>query len=102
MSCEAFFSFSFPFLKHQYLPLKTVMVCATMNVIKSPTQLDNMEEDESEEDSQDSTDHNSTKRPQALFLNFTSDLSPQKMNKKKAKPKRQTAYRVNGVNILNR
>lgn len=78
------------------------MVCATMNVIKSPTQLDNMEEDESEEDSQDSTDHNSTKRPQALFLNFTSDLSPQKMNKKKAKPKRQTAYRVNGVNILNR
>lgn len=39
---------------------------------------------------------------QALFLNFTSDLSPQKMNKKKSKPKKQTAYRVNGVNILNR
>ncbi|KAI9256525.1 hypothetical protein BDA99DRAFT_441873 [Phascolomyces articulosus] len=38
--------------------------------------------------------------PQALFLNFTTDLSPQ-TPKKKAK-KRQTAYRVNGVNILNR
>lgn len=46
----------------------------------------------------------SNKRPvtQALFLNFTSDLSPQKMSKKKSKPKKQTAYRVNGVNILNR
>lgn len=92
------------------------MVCATMihedDIIKSPTQLD-MEEDESEEElSQDDTPCSSSssstssssnnKRPQALFLNFTSDLSPQKMNKKKAKPKRQTAYRVNGVNILNR
>ncbi|KAI7854432.1 hypothetical protein BDC45DRAFT_440679 [Circinella umbellata] len=38
--------------------------------------------------------------PQALFLNFTTDLSPQ-TPKKKTK-KRQTAYRVNGVNILNR
>ncbi|ORY91933.1 hypothetical protein BCR43DRAFT_497514 [Syncephalastrum racemosum] len=38
--------------------------------------------------------------PQALFLNFTSDLLPQ--NKKKAKPKRKAAYKVNGVNILNR
>ncbi|KAI8068996.1 hypothetical protein BDF21DRAFT_425904 [Thamnidium elegans] len=48
--------------------------------------------------------NNQNKRPitQALFLNFTSDLSPQKMNKKKSKPKKQTAYRVNGVNILNR
>ncbi|GAA5796348.1 hypothetical protein HPULCUR_001718 [Helicostylum pulchrum] len=51
-----------------------------------------------------STPNNQNKRPitQALFLNFTSDLSPQKMNKKKSKPKKQTAYRVNGVNILNR
>ncbi|KAI8969244.1 hypothetical protein BDF20DRAFT_152821 [Mycotypha africana] len=39
---------------------------------------------------------------QPLFLNFTSDLSPQKLNKKKTKSKKQTAYRVNGVNILNR
>ncbi|KAI7870937.1 hypothetical protein BDF14DRAFT_1314999 [Spinellus fusiger] len=39
---------------------------------------------------------------QALFLNFTSDLCPQKTNKKKMKPKKQTAYKVNGVNILNR
>ncbi|CEP07617.1 hypothetical protein [Parasitella parasitica] len=80
-----------------------------------------MEEDEdSEEDSsQDDGDtatssstasysnnsgSSSNKRPvtQALFLNFTSDLSPQKMSKKKTKPKKQTAYRVNGVNILNR
>ncbi|KAL0089737.1 hypothetical protein F4703DRAFT_1479758 [Phycomyces blakesleeanus] len=38
----------------------------------------------------------------ALFLNFTSDLNPQKKNKKKSKPKKQTAYKVNGVNILNR
>ncbi|KAF1803290.1 hypothetical protein FB192DRAFT_1277695 [Mucor lusitanicus] len=48
--------------------------------------------------------NSNNKRPatQALFLNFTSDLSPQKMSKKKSKPKKQTAYRVNGVNILNR
>lgn len=39
---------------------------------------------------------------QALFLNFSSDLSPQKMNKAPKKCKRQAAYRVNGVNILNR
>lgn len=76
-----------------------------------------MEEDEDsdEDSSQDdgdtstpssvasSSNSNTNKRPvtQALFLNFTSDLSPQKM-KKKSKPKKQTAYRVNGVNILNR
>ncbi|CAO3613804.1 unnamed protein product [Cunninghamella echinulata] len=41
-------------------------------------------------------------RPQALFLNFSSDLSPQKVNRKPKKSKRQAAYRVNGVNILNR
>ncbi|KAI8328103.1 helix-loop-helix DNA-binding domain-containing protein [Chlamydoabsidia padenii] len=39
---------------------------------------------------------------QALFLNFSSDLSPQKVNKAPKKCKRQAAYRVNGVNILNR
>ncbi|GAA5809499.1 hypothetical protein MFLAVUS_002908 [Mucor flavus] len=77
-----------------------------------------MDEDSDAESSQDdetsipssssstttSTPNNQNKRPitQALFLNFTSDLSPQKMNKKKSKPKKQTAYRVNGVNILNR
>lgn len=77
------------------------------------------EDDDSEEDSSQDDDNNCTstptsstsstpttsaKRPvtQALFLNFTSDLSPQKMSKKKTKPKKQTAYRVNGVNILNR
>lgn len=105
------------------------MVCATnetqMNLM-TPTQNHQhqqqheddfdmaMEDDDSEEDfSQDETSTPSStsssttttsKRPvtQALFLNFTSDLSPQKMNKKKSKPKKQTAYRVNGVNILNR
>ncbi|KAI9252651.1 Myc-type, basic helix-loop-helix domain-containing protein [Sporodiniella umbellata] len=86
------------------------MVCATpamIQDIKSPIQLEeDSETDEellSQDDSSASNSPSSTaKRPQALFLNFTSDLSPQKMNKKKAKPKRQTAYRVNGVNILNR
>lgn len=78
------------------------------------------EDDDSEEDSSQDGDNNCVSTPtsstsstpttsakqrpvtQALFLNFTSDLSPQKMNKKKTKPKKQTAYRVNGVNILNR
>lgn len=76
------------------------------------------EDDDSEEDSSQDDDNNCISTPtsstsstpttkqrpvtQALFLNFTSDLSPQKMNKKKSKPKKQTAYRVNGVNILNR
>lgn len=74
------------------------------------------EEDSSQDDGETSTPssiasssnagntNSNNKRPatQALFLNFTSDLSPQKMSKKKSKPKRQTAYRVNGVNILNR
>jgi hypothetical protein len=96
------------------------MVCATneqMNLMTLKHHDDDFdiameEEDDSEDDSsQDETSTPSsssssttTKRPvtQALFLNFTSDLSPQKMNKKKSKPKKQTAYRVNGVNILNR
>jgi hypothetical protein len=49
-----------------------------------------------------STSTNKRISTQPLFLNFTSDLSPQKMSKKKPKSKKQTAYRVNGVNILNR
>ncbi|KAG0170101.1 hypothetical protein DFQ28_003849 [Apophysomyces sp. BC1034] len=63
------------------------------------------EEDEGEDDDDDSDssmdDAVTIQRPnpQPLFLNFTSDLSPQKGKKK---PKKQTAYRVNGVNILNR
>ncbi|KAG0171265.1 hypothetical protein DFQ28_002502 [Apophysomyces sp. BC1034] len=64
-----------------------------------------IDEDSDEEDDESSVDEqpqSSNKCPGALFLNFTSDLSPQKMNKKKSKPKKQTAYRVNGVNILNR
>ncbi|KAI8366568.1 hypothetical protein BD560DRAFT_400701 [Blakeslea trispora] len=81
------------------------MVCATNDSLMIAEQhkqpYDFMEDEDSEEDSsQDGTQ----KAPiaQALFLNFTSDLSPQKMSRKKPKPKKQTAYRVNGVNILNR
>ncbi|RUS35601.1 hypothetical protein BC938DRAFT_470493 [Jimgerdemannia flammicorona] len=39
---------------------------------------------------------------QPLFLNFTPDLSPQTATKKKPKAKKNTTYKVNGVNILNR
>ncbi|KAI9027441.1 hypothetical protein CLU79DRAFT_739234 [Phycomyces nitens] len=40
---------------------------------------------------------------QSLFLNFSSNLSPKKTKKKKClETKRQSAYKVNGVNILNR
>lgn len=86
------------------------MVCATSNMTMNKRQEEEEDEfdmamdedDDSEEES--SQDEAPPKRPvtQALFLNFTSDLSPQKTNKKKSKPKKQTAYRVNGVNILNR
>ncbi|CAG8596239.1 100_t:CDS:2, partial [Ambispora leptoticha] len=58
------------------------------------------EEDDSDDEMQDtSSDHPSN---QPLFLNFTSDLAPQHMSKKKSKEKKQLQYRVNGVNILNR
>ncbi|KAF7731564.1 hypothetical protein EC973_009328 [Apophysomyces ossiformis] len=60
------------------------------------------EEDDTEGSMDDSTSNSTTippPNPQPLFLNFTSDLSPQKGKKR---PKKQTAYRVNGVNILNR
>lgn len=86
------------------------MVCATSNLPMNKRQEDEedefdmaMDEDEDSEE-ESSQDETPPKRPvtQALFLNFTSDLSPQKANKKKSKPKKQTAYRVNGVNILNR
>ncbi|KAI7894096.1 uncharacterized protein EV154DRAFT_499355 [Mucor mucedo] len=84
------------------------MVCATImnkrHLEEEEDEFDMVmeEDDDSEDDS--SQDESPPKRPitQPLFLNFTSDLSPQKANKKKSKPKKQTAYRVNGVNILNR
>ncbi|CAG8482636.1 1817_t:CDS:2 [Ambispora gerdemannii] len=58
------------------------------------------EDDDSDDEMQDtSSDHPSN---QPLFLNFTSDLAPQHMSKKKSKEKKQLQYRVNGVNILNR
>lgn len=64
-------------------------------------------EDDFMDDDDDISDNSSQEEQgrqsnQPLFLNFTSDLSPQKSNKKKSKQKKQTAYRVNGVNILNR
>ncbi|OZJ06045.1 hypothetical protein BZG36_01147 [Bifiguratus adelaidae] len=37
-----------------------------------------------------------------LFLNFTPDLNPQMMSKRKPKSRKQHSYKVNGVNILNR
>ncbi|KAI9025084.1 hypothetical protein CLU79DRAFT_746214 [Phycomyces nitens] len=75
---------------------------------------DDFLEDDDEDDEDSSADEaqppsktqkaNDPKRlpNQALFLNFTSDLNPQKKSKKKSKPKKQAAYKVNGVNILNR
>lgn len=84
------------------------MVCATiMNKrhLEEEYEFDMaMDEDDDSEDDSSQDEIPPTKRPvtQALFLNFTSDLSPQKSTKKKTKPKKQTAYRVNGVNILNR
>ncbi|KAI8978520.1 Myc-type, basic helix-loop-helix domain-containing protein [Pilobolus umbonatus] len=53
--------------------------------------------------SQDSFNMYQLDNTQPLFLNFSSDLSPQKTsNKKKERVKKQTAYKVNGINILNR
>jgi len=47
-------------------------------------------------------DEREPRKDQPLFLNFTPDLSPQLMSKRKSKDKKQMTYRVNGVNILNR
>lgn len=67
---------------------------------------DDRERRRDEEDDRSSSSA-SSKRPtrqssQALFLNFTADLSAQITTRKKDKPKKQAAYKVNGVNILNR
>ncbi|KAI9474887.1 hypothetical protein BDB00DRAFT_860084 [Zychaea mexicana] len=40
--------------------------------------------------------------PQALFLNFTSDLEPHVNVRGSSKPKKTPAFKVNGVNLLNR
>jgi hypothetical protein len=98
-------------------------VCAKFNTAQEESDLDMILDDDDDSDEEDlssqdenittnsspsasscSTSTSTNKRisTQPLFLNFTSDLSPQKMSKKKPKPKKQTAYRVNGVNILNR
>lgn len=67
-----------------------------------------MGEDEAEAAaSSEDTQHAASKPPRpeppkALFLNFTSDLLPHSSTRKKSKQKKQTAYKVNGVNILNR
>lgn len=56
-----------------------------------------------EDDDMTSVKHESSDQaPKALFLNFSSNLTEQSFGKKKPRSKRQTAYRVNGVNILNR
>lgn len=74
-------------------------------VPKRDTDNESTDDDEEMSDSASPPPQTSNKqhpRPQALFLNFSSDLSPQKVNRKPKKSKRQAAYRVNGVNILNR
>ncbi|CAO3593823.1 unnamed protein product [Absidia cylindrospora] len=65
---------------------------------------DNFDGDISDSSIPPTTSNNTTPptTSQPLFLNFTSDLSPQKTNRSSNNRKRQTAYRVNGVNILNR
>ncbi|ORZ13945.1 hypothetical protein BCR42DRAFT_417713 [Absidia repens] len=59
-----------------------------------------------EEDDDDNLTNEETGSPnnQVLFLNFTSDLSPQTTSprKKSSAQTKKAAYRVNGVNILNR
>jgi hypothetical protein len=61
------------------------------------------EDDISDEDNDMTPVKNETsEHPNGLFLNFSSNLTEQSFGKKKAKSKRQNAYKVNGINILNR
>lgn len=61
------------------------------------------EDDISDEDDDMTPVKNETSdHPNGLFLNFSSNLTEQSFGKKKTKSKRQTAYKVNGINILNR
>ncbi|KAG2176921.1 hypothetical protein INT43_007575 [Umbelopsis isabellina] len=61
-------------------------------------------EDDISEDEEDQTaiKQEGSNTPGALFLNFSSNLTEQSFGKKKQRGKRQSAYKVNGVNILNR
>jgi hypothetical protein len=55
-----------------------------------------------EDDDMTPVKHETSEHPNGLFLNFSSNLTEQSFGKKKPKNKRQTAYKVNGINILNR
>ncbi|KAG2176005.1 hypothetical protein INT44_000484 [Umbelopsis vinacea] len=55
-----------------------------------------------EDDDMTPVKNESSDHPQGLFLNFSSNLTEQSFGKKKTKSKRQNAYKVNGINILNR
>ncbi|KAI8336689.1 hypothetical protein BC941DRAFT_427786 [Chlamydoabsidia padenii] len=63
--------------------------------------MDDNDEEDNQSGGQSSNDMHSN---QVLFLNFTSDLSPKftPSQKKPTTPGKKAAYRVNGVNILNR
>lgn len=87
----------------------TINFNSNFEIIKDKMSTNKKFEDDYMDDEDDISDNSSQEdeKPtrqinQPLFLNFTSDLCPQKSNKKKSKQKKQTAYRVNGVNILNR
>ncbi|KAG9302341.1 hypothetical protein G9A89_008833 [Geosiphon pyriformis] len=73
---------------------------ATMSRDASPSADEDYSDDEDDYEMQDLTRQHQNNQP--LFLNFTSELAPQEMAKKKSKEKKQLQYRVNGVNILNR
>ncbi|KAI8364742.1 uncharacterized protein BYT42DRAFT_590221 [Radiomyces spectabilis] len=107
MICSAMMTQEQPFL-NEPLPssISPEEKLAAMMVDDEDDSAEDNDTDSSTEESSPPTTTTTTMtkpQPQPLFLNFTSDLSPQKIGKKKSKAaKRQTAYRVNGVNILNR
>ncbi|CAM0137204.1 unnamed protein product [Umbelopsis sp. WA50703] len=69
---------------------------------RSSDEYPSTEDDISEDEDDTPIKQEGTNPPQALFLNFSSNLTEHSFGKKKQRGKRQTAYKVNGVNILNR
>jgi hypothetical protein len=66
--------------------------------------MDDDDDDDLQPSGLNSSGSSSPTNQQVLFLNFTSDLSPQTTpsRKKSSTQTKKAAYRVNGVNILNR
>jgi hypothetical protein len=66
--------------------------------------MDDDDDDDLQAGGLSSSGSSSPTNQQVLFLNFTSDLSPQTTpsRKKSSAQTKKAAYRVNGVNILNR